>query len=40
MKPYRDITDPTVAKALAHPLRTRILGSLKTGLLVTWALSM
>jgi DNA-binding transcriptional ArsR family regulator len=29
MKPYRDITDPTVAKALAHPLRTRILGSLE-----------
>ncbi len=29
MKPYRDITDPTVAKALAHPLRTRILGLLE-----------
>jgi DNA-binding transcriptional ArsR family regulator len=29
MKPYRDITDPTVAKALAHPLRTRILGALE-----------
>jgi DNA-binding transcriptional ArsR family regulator len=29
MKPYRDITDPTVAKALAHPLRTRILAALE-----------
>jgi DNA-binding transcriptional ArsR family regulator len=29
MKPYQDITDPTVAKALAHPLRTRILGALE-----------
>jgi DNA-binding transcriptional ArsR family regulator len=29
MKPYRDITDPTVAKALAHPLRTRILTALE-----------
>ena len=28
MKPYQDITDPTVAKALAHPLRTRILAAL------------
>lgn len=28
MKPYQDITDPTVAKALAHPLRTRILSAL------------
>jgi DNA-binding transcriptional ArsR family regulator len=29
LKPYRDITDPRVAKALAHPLRTRILGALE-----------
>jgi DNA-binding transcriptional ArsR family regulator len=29
MKPYQDITDPTVAKALAHPLRTRILAALE-----------
>ena len=29
MKPYRDITDPRVAKALAHPLRTRILVALE-----------
>jgi DNA-binding transcriptional ArsR family regulator len=29
MKPYRDITDPRVAKALAHPLRTRILAALE-----------
>ncbi len=29
MKPYRDITDPQVAKALAHPLRTRILVALE-----------
>jgi DNA-binding transcriptional ArsR family regulator len=29
MKPNRDITDPTVAKALAHPLRTRILAALE-----------
>lgn len=29
MKPYRDITDPRVAKALAHPLRTRILTALE-----------
>ncbi len=28
MKPYQDITDPTVAKALAHPLRSRILAAL------------
>ncbi len=26
---YRDITDPAVAKALAHPLRTRILAALE-----------
>jgi DNA-binding transcriptional ArsR family regulator len=29
LKPYRDITDPQVAKALAHPLRTRILAALE-----------
>lgn len=29
MKTYRDITDPAVAKALAHPLRTRILAALE-----------
>ncbi|HEX8974886.1 MAG TPA: helix-turn-helix domain-containing protein [Solirubrobacteraceae bacterium] len=29
MKPFHDITDPTVAKALAHPLRTRLLGALQ-----------
>jgi DNA-binding transcriptional ArsR family regulator len=29
LKPYQDITDPTVAKALAHPLRTRILAALE-----------
>lgn len=29
MKPYQDITDPTVAKALAHPLRSRILAALE-----------
>ena len=29
LKPYRDITDPRVAKALAHPLRTRILAALE-----------
>jgi DNA-binding transcriptional ArsR family regulator len=29
LKPYRDITDPRVAKALAHPLRTRILSALE-----------
>jgi DNA-binding transcriptional ArsR family regulator len=28
MKQYKDITDPSLAKALAHPLRTRILGAL------------
>ena len=30
MKRYQDITDPTLAKALAHPLRTRILAALET----------
>ncbi|MGO9899757.1 MAG: ArsR/SmtB family transcription factor [Solirubrobacteraceae bacterium] len=29
MKPYHDITDPKLAKALAHPLRTRILAALE-----------
>lgn len=29
MKRYRDIADPSLAKALAHPLRTRILGALE-----------
>jgi DNA-binding transcriptional ArsR family regulator len=29
MKPYQDITDPSLAKALAHPLRTRILTALE-----------
>ncbi len=29
MKPYADITDLAVAKALAHPLRTRILAALE-----------
>jgi DNA-binding transcriptional ArsR family regulator len=29
MKRYRDITDPALAKALAHPLRTRILAALE-----------
>ncbi|MDQ2895534.1 MAG: helix-turn-helix domain-containing protein, partial [Actinomycetota bacterium] len=29
MKPYQDITDPSVAKALAHPLRLRILAALE-----------
>jgi DNA-binding transcriptional ArsR family regulator len=29
MKPYHDITDPSLAKALAHPLRTRILAALE-----------
>ncbi len=29
MKPFHDITDPTVAKALAHPLRTRLLVALE-----------
>jgi DNA-binding transcriptional ArsR family regulator len=29
VKRYQDITDPSVAKALAHPLRTRILAALE-----------
>jgi DNA-binding transcriptional ArsR family regulator len=29
MKRYQDITDPSLAKALAHPLRTRILSVLE-----------
>ena len=29
MKPYEDITDPALAKALAHPLRTRVLAALE-----------
>jgi DNA-binding transcriptional ArsR family regulator len=29
LKPYEDITDPAIAKALAHPLRTRILTALE-----------
>ncbi|MEA2211465.1 MAG: hypothetical protein QOF83_1413 [Solirubrobacteraceae bacterium] len=29
MKPFHDITDPTVAKALAHPLRARLLSALE-----------
>lgn len=29
MKPYHDITDASLAKALAHPLRTRILTALE-----------
>jgi DNA-binding transcriptional ArsR family regulator len=29
MKPYEDITRPELAKALAHPLRTRILAALE-----------
>lgn len=29
MTRYQDITDPSLAKALAHPLRTRILASLE-----------
>lgn len=29
MKPNRNITDPQIAKALAHPLRVRILGVLE-----------
>jgi DNA-binding transcriptional ArsR family regulator len=29
LKRYRDITDPSLAKALAHPLRTRILSALE-----------
>jgi DNA-binding transcriptional ArsR family regulator len=31
LKPYEDIADPAVAKALAHPLRTRILIALEGG---------
>lgn len=31
MRQYRDITDPSLAKALVHPLRTRILGALEGG---------
>jgi DNA-binding transcriptional ArsR family regulator len=29
LKHYQDITDPSLAKALAHPLRTRILAALE-----------
>ena len=29
MKQYQDITDPSLAKALTHPLRTRILAALE-----------
>jgi DNA-binding transcriptional ArsR family regulator len=29
LKRYQDITDPSIAKALAHPLRTRILAALE-----------
>jgi DNA-binding transcriptional ArsR family regulator len=29
LKPYHDITDASLAKALAHPLRTRILAALE-----------
>jgi DNA-binding transcriptional ArsR family regulator len=29
VRPWQDITDPDLAKALAHPLRTRILASLE-----------
>jgi DNA-binding transcriptional ArsR family regulator len=29
LKPYQDITDPRLAKALAHPLRTRLLAALE-----------
>ncbi len=29
MRPHQDITDPALAKALAHPLRTRILAALE-----------
>jgi DNA-binding transcriptional ArsR family regulator len=29
LQPYQDITDPQLAKALAHPLRTRLLASLE-----------
>ena len=30
MKPYSDINDPRLIKALAHPLRVRILSILET----------
>ncbi|MFZ0042577.1 MAG: winged helix-turn-helix domain-containing protein [Solirubrobacteraceae bacterium] len=29
MRPYEDITDPRLAKALAHPIRTRVLSALE-----------
>jgi DNA-binding transcriptional ArsR family regulator len=29
LRPYQDITDPRLAKALAHPIRTRILAALE-----------
>jgi DNA-binding transcriptional ArsR family regulator len=29
LKPYQDITDPKLAKALAHPLRTRLLSAME-----------
>jgi DNA-binding transcriptional ArsR family regulator len=29
LRPYHDITDPRLAKALAHPIRTRILAALE-----------
>jgi DNA-binding transcriptional ArsR family regulator len=29
MRPHQDITDPRLAKALAHPIRTRILAALE-----------
>ncbi len=29
MKPYADITDPRVVKALAHPIRAQVLGALE-----------
>ena len=29
MKPYEDITNPALAKALAHPLRTQVLAALE-----------
>jgi DNA-binding transcriptional ArsR family regulator len=29
VNPYQDITDPKLAKALAHPLRTRVLAALE-----------
>lgn len=31
MKPLSNVTDPRVVKALAHPLRVRILGALERG---------